>query len=467
MAKFRAGDITGAARVLASAHRAFPHAALLAQAHEYVQGQLSVLSGVWAPLPVSPARRADRLQNSGTVLHIVGTSLPYTTVGFTIRTQAIAQCQLEQGLHPEVVTGLGFPWTVGVTPTSPVETVDSVKYHRLGGPDTPHRWDDRLTASIEALRPIVDTVRPAVIHAHSDFRNGLLGLALRDEYSVPLVYEVRGFWEETWLAESPDRVPTSERYRWSRAREAEAMTGADLVVTLSDAMRRRIASEEVDPSRIAIVPNAVTPSRFPANLGRSRRLADSLDLPSDGFVVGYISSLRRLEGVDILIQAIAALRDAGRMVHCLIVGDGDASAELRKLVRTQGLSQQVTLVGEVPHDSIADYYALLDVFVVPRRDDEVCRLVTPLKPFEALSMGLPLVVSDLPPLTEIVDDSGGGMTFTAEDPVDLARTLARLQDDPPLRTELGRQGARWVRRHRTWSENGRRYRELYEGLGVA
>jgi glycosyltransferase involved in cell wall biosynthesis len=75
-------------------------------------------------------------------------------------------------------------------------------------------------------------------------------------------------------------------------------------------------------------------------------------------------------------------------------------------------------------------------------------------------------VSDVPALKEMVIPGETGQTFRAEDAGDLAAVLDRLLDDRPTRERLGRQARAWVLTSRTWAENGRRYRELYERLGV-
>jgi glycosyltransferase involved in cell wall biosynthesis len=70
-------------------------------------------------------------------------------------------------------------------------------------------------------------------------------------------------------------------------------------------------------------------------------------------------------------------------------------------------------------------------------------------------------------LTEIVADGETGRSFTQEDPSSLADVIDELLDDPATRTRLGRNAREWVGANRTWTANGRRYRELYERLGVA
>jgi glycosyltransferase involved in cell wall biosynthesis len=152
----------------------------------------------------------------------------------------------------------------------------------------------------------------------------------------------------------------------------------------------------------------------------------------------------------------------------LLVGDGDEDETIREAARRLGLTDgTLVMPGRVSHDQILGYYSLIDIFVVPRTAHRVSRLVTPLKPYEAMALERAVVVSDLPALREIVTPEETGLTFRAEDPEDLAAVLGRLLDDPTLRRRLGRQAREWILAERTWAANGRRYRELFERLGVA
>ncbi len=103
---------------------------------------------------------------------------------------------------------------------------------------------------------------------------------------------------------------------------------------------------------------------------------------------------------------------------------------------------------------------------MPRTNHRVSRLVTPLKPYEAMALERAVVVSDLPALREIVKPGETGMRFRAEDADDLAAVLGGLLEDPALRRRLGTQAREWILAERTWAANGRRYRELFERLGV-
>jgi glycosyltransferase involved in cell wall biosynthesis len=130
------------------------------------------------------------------------------------------------------------------------------------------------------------------------------------------------------------------------------------------------------------------------------------------------------------------------------------------------VTDAVVFAGQVPHEQVPAFYAQFDVFVVPRRVDLASRFVTPLKPFEALASGIPLVVSDLPALVEVAAPGERGLGFPAGDLDGLVAALERLLDDPALAARLGAAGRAWVAAVRTWASNGRRYRDLDARLGV-
>jgi glycosyltransferase involved in cell wall biosynthesis len=115
---------------------------------------------------------------------------------------------------------------------------------------------------------------------------------------------------------------------------------------------------------------------------------------------------------------------------------------------------------------VREYHAVLDVFVVPRNADRVCQLVTPLKPVEAMASGLPVVVSAVHALGEIVEDNVTGMQAAPQDAAALADCLQQLLASPGLRRELGANAREWVARDRTWEHNAERYRAAYARLGA-
>jgi glycosyltransferase involved in cell wall biosynthesis len=430
-------------------------------------GRLIETDPRWLPRIAGPVRpiqpRDDR-----TVMHLLKESVPYLQNGFTMRSRYTLMSQRDAGLDPFVVTSLGFPRKDGVERFPSTDILDGITHHRLDlGPGYPvdQPFDRLLTDYAWLAAKVARRERPAIIHASSGFRGyetALVGMALRDHLRLPLVYEVRSFFETTWTADH-DRAEFNEHYRRRHDTENRAMQSADAVITIAESMRDDIAARGVPRERIHLMPNGVDPAAFEPQepdpeLVKRYRLAGKT-------VFGYVSNLDHpREGQEVLIEATAKLLARGRQVACLIVGDGARRQELEGLAHKAGVGGAVVFTGRVPHDEVRAHYALLDVFVVPRRNDRAARFVTPLKPFEAMAMGKPLVVSNLPALVEIAAPGERGLAFPHGDADGLADAIERLIDQPETRRQFGRAGREWVLAERTWGRNGQRYQEIYVDL---
>jgi glycosyltransferase involved in cell wall biosynthesis len=411
--------------------------------------------------PALAAASGPAVARGTKILHIVTDALPSTSAGYTIRTQEIARAQRTAGLDPHVTTRIGFPVTAGAIDGRATVTVDGVPYHRLLPWVMPGRMDRLYRAHLRRAARLTGRMRPSVLHAASNYANAVIALALRDATGLPVVYEVRGFWEDTWLSRhtaSAD-LKLSDRYVRTRALETHCMTEADLVVTLGEAMRDEIVARGVPVKNVVIVPNAVSESFLRPLPQDGGRLRASLGIQPGEQVVGLVSSLVAHEGIGTLLEAVKLLGDRGVRVRALIVGEGPERTALQRQAAELGLDAVFT--GRVPSSKVRDYHAVLDVFVVPRTPDRVCQLVTPLKPVEAMASGLPVVVSSVRALAEIVRDGETGLLFPPLDASALADQLGQLLDHPELRRKLGTSAREWVARDRTWAHNAARYREIY------
>ena len=400
----------------------------------------------------------------GRVLHLVTDALPTTSAGYTIRTHEIALAQREAGLDPHVATRVGYPVTQGRIDGRRLVELDGVPYHRL----LPWRMPGPARADgLELAAGLTRQLRPAVLHAASNYANARLALALRERYGLPVVYEVRGFWEDTWLSRYPDAAERakSELYQRNRDLETQCMLAADLVVTLGEAMRDEIVARGVPAEKIEIVPNAVS-AEFLKPLPDPTTLREELGIHPDEPVVGEVTSLVPHEGIGTLLEATAILRARGVPARALIVGDGPERAALQRQAARAGLAEAAVFPGRVAAAKVRQFHALLDVFVVPRTPDRVCQLVTPLKPVEAMASGLCVVTSEVKALTEIVKHEVTGMQTVPQDPVSLADCLERLLYSPDIRRKLGDNAREWAARDRTWAHNAVRYRDAYTRLGA-
>ena len=419
----------------------------------------------------------------GRVLHLVTNALPYAQAGYTLRTHRILRAQQAAGLEPHAVTQWGWPARDGHPEAAHVAAIDGIPYHRLipSGP-IPIEADLRLAHGADAATDLARSLQPSVLHAATDHRNGTVALAVRDRTGLPVLYEIRGFLEESWAAgaalepeKSLDGAENEmpERMRLHRDRDTAIMTEADAVATLSETMRAEILARGIPADKIVLTPNAVDAALLTEHHDRAAARRE-FGLDDAEFVVGSVSKLAAYEGFDVLLHAAALLRDRGSKVRVLLVGSGPYRGTLEALAAELGFGPETLLMpGQVPADVAPRVVAALDVFVCARVDLRVTRLVTPLKPLEAMAQGRPLILSDLPALRELVgtsrDGAHGGVAAELVQPGDaesLAAAVDRLRTDPTRVAELTAAGRDVVAERFTWDRLAETYRALYARLGT-
>ncbi|MCE0534894.1 glycosyltransferase family 4 protein [Kineosporia rhizophila] len=433
-----------------------------------VQGRLVETDAAWRPSV--PGARPARLPTPvpGRVLYLAKESMPHRNNGYCTRTHETLLAVRGAGREPVAVTLPGFPAAAdedeAVAPTS---WVDDIEYHHVmpgAGQLSAVTWEEYVQLTTTTFARQMARVRPEVLHAGSGHRGydlGVVGQALSDWAGLPWIYEVRSFFETTWTADER-YAEHAEYYRRRFAAETRAMRAADAVVTLSGPMREEIVhGHGVAEDKVFVIPNAVDLDRFRPR-PRSAELRSRLGL--DGtFVLGYISNLDHFrEGQEVLLAAAAKLRAQGLAVSVLLVGEGRRRAELEQQAKELGLGPAAVFAGSVPFDEVPDWYAQIDLFVVPRVPERAGRMVSPMKPFEAMAMEVPVLVSDLPALVEIAGEGlSRASVFTAGDADSLAAVVADLAGHPQELAKKVTEAADWVRRERTWAGNGKAFDAVY------
>ena len=173
-------------------------------------------------------------------------------------------------------------------------------------------------------------------------------------------------------------------------------------------------------------------------------------------VIGYAGGLVDYEGLDLLLEAVADLKQqrtgpTGVDFHVVVVGDGHYEARLHALAERLRVLDVVTFTGRVPHEEVPAYLSLFDVTPFPRLPLPVCEMISPIKPFESMASGKAVVVSSVAALDRDRADGTTGLVFEKGSAPDLARVLGALLDDPELRFKLGESARTWVVNERDWS----------------
>ncbi|WP_394718798.1 glycosyltransferase family 4 protein [Corynebacterium sp. L4756] len=392
------------------------------------------------------------------VLFYLTNSKPFTQSGYTERTHQLLTSLKNEGINVRGVTRLGYPVVIGAFPLEEKTVVDGIEYSRLLPTKYPKLKSEQTDLAVEMLVREARDFSATILHTTTDFKNAIVVSRAAEILGIPWIYETRGELHKTWLSKRPDNLQSqakhSEFYRAAERKELEAMENAAAVVQLSQVSKKQSIAQGIDENKIAVVPNAVSTRE----LGREYSkfdIRDELGLDKHWKIVGSVTSLVQYEGLDDLIRAVALLPE----VHCLMVGDGEARPELEALTKHLELTDRVHFVGKKPSDTIWKWYAALDVFAVPRKDQEVCRTVTPIKTLLAQANGVPVVASDLPALREVTGDHAA--YAPAENPKELANAIAQLFLAENQQLDNLREKARnWVST-RTWRANAQRLKTLY------
>ena len=304
-----------------------------------------------------------------------------------------------------------------------------------------------------------------VIHAHTPYRVGLPAMRAARKLGLPFVYEMRGMWEETavangrWMRNGP-------AYRRFQRYENKVLQQADQVICISKTLKEEAVSRGVDSSKISIVTNAVERGITEVSNDSSlyQTAKEQLEMNEGSCVVGYIGSLREMEGVDLTAKAVAKLRENGHDVCFFVLTGETGQNELRQLCSALGIEKSAVILGPVPHEEVAGFYCLIDIFVVSRPNTRVTQLVTPLKPFEAMAMGRTVVASKLTALEEIIQHEKTGLLYRPDDLEDLTRSIEKCIEHPVLREQLGKDAHDWVMENRTWDIVVKNTIEVYQNL---
>lgn len=393
------------------------------------------------------------------ILHILDHGLPLQS-GYTFRTRAILKSQMRHGWQVAAVTG---PRN-GARDLA-AETVDGIDFFRTPPvPETISPFGElrEIRAFARRIEEVVAEFKPDILHAHSPVLDAVAALRVARKRKLPLVYEIRAFWEDAAVGNGTGREG-SLRYRATRALETWAVRRADAVAVICEGLRGDLVARGIDPAKLLVSPNGVDMAVFGDPLAYDSALAESLGL-RDAEVIGFIGSFYDYEGLDDLIAAMPTLVAARPKAHLVLVGGGPMEDALRAQAAASPVAAQIHFIGRVPHTEVDRYYSLIDVLAYPRKRMRLTDLVTPLKPLEAMAQRRLVAASDVGGHRELIRHNDTGTLFPPDDPVAMANALAALLADRDGWDGRRERGRAFVEAERNWAVNVARYGPVYQKL---
>ena len=391
------------------------------------------------------------------VLHALHMSLP-AIAGYSIRSSYILRFQQAHGIEPVAVTSAQDP---NGTERCVIDGVPHLRTPSIGKLWPGAREAALISRMYRSVEAAIHEFSPEIVHAYSPVLVGLPALLAARRHGLPFVYEVRDLWENA----SVDRG-TFERgsWRWRGARELEGRIyrNADAVITICEALRDAVANRVGLRTALHVVPNGVEVNDFAGGA------PDPALQTKWGFsgkrVIGYIGTFQPYEGLSTAISAMPKIASAIPNAHLMITGRGGVEAKLREQVVAEGLEQQVTFTGRVPHERVPQMYTLPELFVYPRFLTPTTAITTPLKPLEAMASSKPVLVSNVPAMLELIKPGETGMVFRAGDADDLADKAIAILGDPMRQAAMSKAARAYVEAERQWPQIVARYRGIYEAI---
>jgi glycosyltransferase involved in cell wall biosynthesis len=286
---------------------------------------------------------------------------------------------------------------------------------------------------------------------------GMGGVALGKRLKVPVIIELNAplVIEQSAYRSTLFGGIAEEAERW-------ILKSADAVFVVSQNLREHALGLGADPARVRVVPNGVDAARFfPAE--PDKKLRASLGI-TDEKVLGFVGGLRPWHGVEILPDLLAGLASAHPRLKLLIVGEGPLRTTLTAAFAERKQLDQVIFAGSQPHEEIAGFIRQFDIALAPYPTPNHTFYFSPLKLFEYLACGIPVVAANIGQISEIVKDRETGWLYPPGDLSALIDSCRTLLNDRELRLRLGKSGAAMVHANHTWDRNVRMLEETVASL---
>ena len=301
-------------------------------------------------------------------------------------------------------------------------------------------------APTHAMQALSNHPPHAIIERLSLFST--VGMELSRALNIPLLVEVNAI-----VSEEARSYRTLSLANMAGDIERRTFDHADALMPVSQPLADRLIHCGADASKIHVVSNGVELRHFaPTSDRQSQRRTLGLN---GEFVVGFAGSLKPWHGVDALMHAFAQLHRHDHHTKLLIVGAGPMLQELRSLADTLSLTGSVIFTGAVEHQRIPRLLSAMDVATAPYPPMDAFYF-SPLKLFEYMAAGLPVVTSRQGQIPQIIEHNRAGLLYPPGDVDALAQALNQLKTAPSHRRLLGRTARNTVCQCFTWRHTAQR-----------
>lgn len=263
-----------------------------------------------------------------------------------------------------------------------------------------------------------------IIHAH-DFLVAHAALTLKEIFRIPLITTLH----DTLIGRFASYENLDSHGKYYSKLQRELVDKSNYVICCSESMKMEIRNfYHADKSKLIVIYNGV-------NEAESNRIKNNYNQNKDCISIIFVGRLSKDKGLEDLIEAFKILRKKHTKIKLIIIGDKSSDYGKKLIDRVAGdktIKKDVSFVGFQSNDVLAESYYNSDIAVIPSHYEPFGIVA-----LEAASHGLPIVVSDVGGLREIVDKLGMGKTTPPKDPRILSINLEYLINNPEVRKHTG------------------------------
>lgn len=328
--------------------------------------------------------------------------------------------------------------------------------------------DTDLTREIKSLMSN-SSLENLVIKLHSKIKFDFIyeryslwsiaGVQLSALLKIPFILEVN-----SPLIEEEKKFRTLNLESLAKIVEKFNFSKADKIMVVSEALKEYVIKKGISKRKVEVLPNAVNSELFNPQVATTDSLPEKFKIQkTKKFILGFVGSLKPWHGIRLLTEAFLKLYKEDRNYHLLVVGEGPEKKFLEEVQKRSHLNGALTLLGAVPHHRVPGLIQHMDVAIAPYPKLENFYF-SPLKLFEYMAMGKPVVASNSGQIKNIIKHGQDGLLFTPGNQKSLIQQIEILRNNPHLRQTLGEKAAQKVLKNYVWEKNAQRVLNSAEQL---
>jgi glycosyltransferase involved in cell wall biosynthesis len=393
-------------------------------------------------LPLSLRKNISKKSKANTILYLCASCMPYHTTGYTIRTDQILKAlKLYTNKKIIVFTRPGYPWDrsdteITINQKRKSTIYNNIIYRHIPYPRKQTRLLPYILQSSDVIFAKLSQIPVDYIIANSNHINALPGLIAAKKFNIPFIYEMRGLWELSRISRQPD-FKDSILYKQGLALEQLVVKYSDKVTVISKQLSNYIQDQfNIASKKIKILPNCANSQKLKeVNLNNH---------------IVYAGSLIKYEGIDLLLNAAALMKEKKFNYKVFIIGKGEESENLKKLSKYLNLKDRVYFLGHLSPKKTISIIHKCSVVCLPRKSYLVTKLVPPYKLIEAMNLKKVVVAPKLPVFLNEIKHKKNGLLFLPNNKQSLANTLMTALRNKKLLKMIANSAYVYAQNHRSW-----------------